>query len=211
MRIVIWLSVKLQSASILFFNSVEAIHLWHLNSTWLLSSGCPFKELHIEAVPIAFPNNFISCHCWGDEVGKEQKVSKLCLMFILVTVRSCCWPNSRTHKKIFCGLLTVYLHPMCRFNNFQGLSLDKYAGMTKVVFFEGLVAPKRCRSNNPSHNWRGWEQPVGWEPGKSSQKWAKSCIQSYYLWIVGPKICSTDIVWGSLGRTCSKKNCLVIC
>ena len=77
MRIVIWLSVKLQSASILFFNSVEAIHLWHLNSTWLLSSGCPFKELHIEAVPIAFPNNFISCHCWGDEVGKEQKDLKI--------------------------------------------------------------------------------------------------------------------------------------
>lgn len=55
-------------------------------------------------------------------------------------------------KSIFCGLLTVYLHPICRFNNFQGLSLDKYAGMTKVVSFEGLVVPKRCRSNNPSHN-----------------------------------------------------------
>lgn len=180
MRIVIWLSVKLHSASILFFNPVFTLKPF-ISGTWTqprCESGCPFKELHIEAT------DRLSQHCWGDEVGKEQKDLKIESHVYFGNSEKLLLPEleNSNSKSIFCGLLTVYLHPMCRFNNFQDSSLDKYAGMTKVVL-RGSCGPQKMQKQQPKPQLatlrRGWEQPVGWEPGKSSQKWAKSCIQSY--------------------------------
>ena len=81
-------------------NSVEAIHLWHLNSTslWIRLSlqrtthwGCPDRRSQQKT-------RIMSLLGWWSR-KRNRRISKLSLMFILVTVRSCCWPNSRTRTQ----------------------------------------------------------------------------------------------------------------